>query len=906
MIVPNLNDDLPPTECAENLLHGYGAEEMDHPPTRALGMASVLPNVCVGSTLHGFRLVEQIGQGAFARVFLAQQGDLADRPVVLKLMQDAVVESGALARLQHTHIVPIHSVHHHDDCQIVCMPYFGRYTLADLYRSLAELGDIPSTKQQWIESLTQTSFENPIVAAPRQAASDVSANVQLSKLLAHIPEQSYVRTVLTIVGQIASGLAHAHDRGIIHRDIKPANILITDEGSPMILDFNLAYSNRFTASELKNGGTIPYMSPEQLQAMADGGQTVVDAQTDIYALGVILHELLVRRTPFGKNVPLEGNPLEAMLTPRRHFRANLRASNKAVTPAIESIAQRCLEYNPKHRYQSAQQLQDDIECQLTDRPLRHAPERSLQERIGKWRRRNRIISSTLSLSLGAMLFAVLVVTGLVYRDHRRAELVAAAVQQQTHHDVQSVQLLVMDRNSSPEEIDEGIELSRQILERFGGSDPELWSRSPNLIHLESASRAVLQRDLATVSYLLAQAHLRRGNLQTARTINRQSMKLSMLQAQVPRAFWQQQGRIAERQGLKQEAENAFRKAEISSAASDWDQLLMANEHILQGEFRQATTILESLTQVQPTELVAWFLLSDCYQNLQRHAEAVGALNSCIALRPDFQWAWYNRGLAHRRQQQWERAKADFDTVIGLNPDSAFAYLNRAIVWESLDKDQNALEDYHRALQANGPRARILFRRAKVYRRLGQHDAAQQELKVALAAVPETADGFVDRGLVLSQHRPESALDDFNAALRLDPTSYRALENKAALLSDKFRDDDAALSVLNQVVAYYPDFVIPRAGRAVLLARIGKGSAAIDDAQYALRLDASGPVIYRAACVYALLSKKHPEYRYKAIELLSAALKSGFGHKLIDHDSDLDALQEMPEFQALVAASQTIA
>src|SRR5439155_9925527 len=110
---------------------------------------------------------------------------------------------------------------------------------------------------------------------------------------------TYVDAILWIVGRLAEGLAHAHDRGILHRDLKPANVLLTDDGQPMLLDFNLSEDCKLRghAAAARVGGTLPYMSPEQLAAFSDRGR-VVDARSDLYSLGLILYELLAGRSPF--------------------------------------------------------------------------------------------------------------------------------------------------------------------------------------------------------------------------------------------------------------------------------------------------------------------------------------------------------------------------------------------------------------------------------------------------------------------------------------------------------------------------------------------------------------------------------------------------------------------------------
>src|SRR5262249_45027185 len=90
-----------------------------------------------GAKFLSFQLIQTLGEGSFGRVFLATQGDLADRPVVLKIAVDLCEEAQTLARLQHTNVVPIYSVHHAGPFRAVCMPYFGPTTLADVLVALA-------------------------------------------------------------------------------------------------------------------------------------------------------------------------------------------------------------------------------------------------------------------------------------------------------------------------------------------------------------------------------------------------------------------------------------------------------------------------------------------------------------------------------------------------------------------------------------------------------------------------------------------------------------------------------------------------------------------------------------------------------------------------------------------------
>src|SRR4051794_23839327 len=121
--------------------------------SRSASGRPMLPSV--GEEIVGFRLLRELGHGAFARVFLAEQPELAGRPVVLKISSIDGDEPQTLAQLQHTHIVPIYSVHEDADTGLraVCMPYFGGASLAHVLRNLWDAAPQPALGQQLLQSL---------------------------------------------------------------------------------------------------------------------------------------------------------------------------------------------------------------------------------------------------------------------------------------------------------------------------------------------------------------------------------------------------------------------------------------------------------------------------------------------------------------------------------------------------------------------------------------------------------------------------------------------------------------------------------------------------------------------------------------------------------------------------------
>jgi beta-lactam-binding protein with PASTA domain/predicted Ser/Thr protein kinase len=156
-----------------------------------------------------------------------------------------------------------------------------------------------------------------------------------------------------IAKDIAQALAVAHAQGVIHRDIKPANVMVTRDGKVLVMDFGIArlISGPETAPQTSAVlGTASYLSPEQAQ-----GQPV-DARTDIYALGVVLYEMLTGRPPFTGDSPMAIAYKQVNATPPAPSSAN-----PDVPPELDAVVMRALSKNPANRYQTGQEFADDLE-----------------------------------------------------------------------------------------------------------------------------------------------------------------------------------------------------------------------------------------------------------------------------------------------------------------------------------------------------------------------------------------------------------------------------------------------------------------------------------------------------------------------------------------------------------------
>jgi tetratricopeptide (TPR) repeat protein len=264
----------------------------------------------------------------------------------------------------------------------------------------------------------------------------------------------------------------------------------------------------------------------------------------------------------------------------------------------------------------------------------------------------------------------------------------------------------------------------------------------------------------------------------------------------------------------------------------------------------------------------------------------------------------NRALTYLRQQRYQEAAGDLDEVIVLRPRLVEAYRNRAIARQGLKKYADASADLTRALELGADPTHVYFLRAAVRQLGGDNEGAKKDRAAGMRHRPTDEMGWLTRGYANMNSDPRAALAALDEALKLNPRSLAALQNKAHLLGRMGRNA-LAVQALDRAVASHPDFIPARAGRGVLLARLGRRGAAHKDALDCLARDNKPLTIYQLAGIYALTSKTHPDDRKQAFRLLSVALQKGCGFDLLETDKDLDPIRKDAEFQKLVQAARAI-
>jgi serine/threonine protein kinase/Flp pilus assembly protein TadD len=403
--------------------------------------------VYTGTALGDFRIFREIGRGGMGVVYEAEQVSLGRRVAVKVLPFAATLdpkhlqrfknEAQAAAHLHHANIVPVHFVGCERGVHFYAMQYIEGQSLATLTRELRLLAGLHAAEEgssagsalamaselvsgDWAPSKGSRTdepgagFHAPGSADRDSAAADTSPRTAAALSTEHSTKHpSYFRTVAGLGVQAGNALEFAHQLGVVHRDIKPANLLVDAHGKLWITDFGLAHCQGNPGLTMTGDlvGTLRYMSPEQ--AMAKPGQ--VDHCTDIYSLGATLYELLTLEPAFAghdRQQLLQQIGLEEPRPPRR--------LNQAIPAELETIVLKAMAKTPTERYATAQELADDLNRFLEDKPIR-ARRPTLLERATKWSRRHRAVVVSAVVFLLVAVIGMAISTALIWREQARSK-----------------------------------------------------------------------------------------------------------------------------------------------------------------------------------------------------------------------------------------------------------------------------------------------------------------------------------------------------------------------------------------------------------------------------------------------------------------------------------------------------
>ena len=727
----------------------------------------------VGAPLGPFRLLAELGRGASGRTYLATEPALADRPVVLKVISDDQEEHLRLARLQHTHIVPLYSEQTFPDrgLRALCMPYLGGASLAQI---LDALRDIPIERRRGrhlIEGLERVQVQG----------SPPAPSVSSGPCRRYLEGASYVEAICWIGACLADALQYAHARGLFHMDIKPSNVLIAGDGQPMLLDFHLArgpiQAGEWVLGRL--GGTPGWMSPEQeaaLDAVCAGRPVpeAVDGRSDIHALGLLLREALWGTGRNGET----GTDL------RRQYRP------PGVSVGLADIIHKCLAPKPSARYHDAAALADDLRLHLNDLPLRGVANRSPIER---WRKRQRRLGSPARQARRLTALAGIVV----------ALALAAAVYSQRAHEIEA-------------NLEDGrrYRLERKYPEavRVLGRGLERAAAVPGAGHLRRALAAQARPGPAGSGRRRAPPPGRPHSLPVRSGLarsgggphDRPPLPRALGREASPRragaaddsttrpsgasrptcSSWRSSGptsmcgsppaRPPALRGEPRSASSTRRRLRSAPAprsiasgqtharaaragtssrprspppSTAWEHYDLGRSYLRSGQFEAAAEEFRRTLERRPQDFWPNFYQGLCAYRLGNYEDACAAFRTCIALAPEAAECYYNRALAHEALGRSEHAFSDYGRALELDPGLTAAALNRGLLCYKAGRHRDAIADFHRALRAATGRdaiGQIHYNLALAYLAAGDRSSALASSEKALSLGCGEARGLCDR------------------------------------------------------------------------------------------------------------------------------------------------------------------
>lgn len=357
------------------------------------GLAIGVPlDLAPGTDLGGTTIIRLLDEGGMGRVYEARQA-APDRLVAVKVMREALAgrdevrrfefEAEVLGRIRHPNVAQIFTSGTFERSGAV-VPFFVMELVADA---------------------------RPITRYAGDAGLGLRERVALFR-------------------RVCEAIAHGHRKGVIHRDVKPGNILVDGAGDPKVIDFGVAKSTTElarTAPHTAAGqlvGTLLYMSPEQM----DGRTEEIDARTDVYALGLVLHELITDRRPHDLRGTSLFDAVRAAQDSGMHAAAAVERAaiiagcGRSAARSLAAVVGKCLAPDASHRYATAAELTAEIDRWSAGNPVLARPQ-TLSETLARLARRHRVAAAATATAAAAVVAAVV---GIAVFSLRAAREAAAA------------------------------------------------------------------------------------------------------------------------------------------------------------------------------------------------------------------------------------------------------------------------------------------------------------------------------------------------------------------------------------------------------------------------------------------------------------------------------------------------
>jgi len=652
--------------------------------------------------LGHYEILEEIGRGGMGVIYRARQQHSRRIVAVKRILAHQVNshetlvrfrrEAEAVASLDHPNILPIHEVSESEEG----LPFFSmKYATGGSLRAAAP-----------------TLRKNP-------------------------------RGCVQLMVKVARAIDYAHGKGILHRDLQPGNILLDENGEPMVSDFGLAKwldQNSDLTRTLETLGTPGYIAPEQAESRAGD----LTSAADVYSLGAILFYLLTGRPPFvGPNVLHVIH--QAAATPAPFLRSVVPSLDRD----LETIVARCLEPDPRARYQSAGALADDLEHWLRHEPIR-ARRAGVFTRGQKWVRRN-----PTSALLAAALIALAAAIGW---NVWKSESVRPPI-------TNGIAVLPFENLSSDPEnafLSDGVQ--DEVLNDLAKiADLKVISRT-SVMQYKSGGK----RNLRQIANELGVAHVVEGSVQ--RAANRIRVSAQLIDARTDTHLWVEsydrplddlfaiQTDIAKaiatqlQAKLSPKTKSAIEERPTKDLAA-YDLFVRAKLLVMKGVFDsgplfEGARLLDQAIARDSDFFLAYCLLAEAHSTLYliydhtpaRRDLADRAVKAALHLRPEAGEAHLARaGYMYRCNLDYDNARAELALAQRTLPNNAQVFVLLALIDRRQGRSTEAVPNFEKALELDPHNLSTLQQVALTYQFMRRFAEAAATIDRAVALVPEDAE-----------------------------------------------------------------------------------------------------------------------------------------------------------------------
>lgn len=683
----------------------------------------------IGTTVQHYRIIEKLGEGGMGMVYKAVDLDL-DRPVALKFLSPQLSED--------------------------------EQTQARFIQEAKTASALDHPNICTIYEISQTDDGNLFIAMACYEGETLTRKIAAGAL--------ELQQALGLALQIAHGLARAHQSEIIHRDVKPSNIIVTKHGEAKIVDFGLAKlagESRLTRTG-ETLGTAAYMAPEQIQGLH------VDHRSDIFAWGVLFYEMLSGRLPFTGDY--EFSLMYSILNEEPE---PVRTSHPDLPEGVESILDRALAKNPDDRYQTTEELVEDLKTlthsgNLTKSAL-HATAR---------RKKPRPVPPTSSpkwLKFGIPLVSALVLLLALSLLLPAGRQIADALFQGGVPDTKHIAVLGFTNIGGQPEAQalcDGLvaTLTSKLsqLEQFQGS---LWVVPASEVRKSEVTSASEANQYFGANLVIT------GSLQTLS--NQRRLTLNLIDART----------------VRQLASHVLDDP-LTNASILQDEAVVKLAEMLNLELQpQSRKMIRAGTTTVPGAYEFYLqgrgYLQD-YDRLENVDASIKLFERALNADPNYAAAHAGLGEAYLRKFQltkevkWvEHAEKSCERAVKLDRLLAPALLTRGLLYIETGKYQRALNEFQEALELDATNAAAYRGRAKAFLALGQTEEAENIYQKAIAIKPDYWGGYNDLGVFyFQQGRYEEAIVQFQHVIELTPQNAKGYRNLGAMQQQLNRPNKA--------------------------------------------------------------------------------------------------------------------